>query len=304
MKTASPLIVSIVLALPAGASWAQAPRPAANASPANGQAAKPSQALLDRGKYLMEGIVACGNCHVARDDKGQPLKDKGLSGGMLFDLPGMKAYAANITPDPDTGIGKWTDAQLAKAIREGVRPNGTLIGPPMPIEFYRHMSDEDLRAIVAYLRVQPPVRNEVAKSAYSMPLPASYGPPVGQVKAPPRAEKVKYGEYLAQIGHCMECHTPRNDKGMLQMGSLGAGGQVFPGPWGQSISRNLTPHETGLKAWSDAEIARAIRTGVRKDGQPLKPPMAFDWYKNINEADMSALIAYLRSLKPLPTAAK
>ena len=77
---------------------------------------------LERGKYLMEGVVACGNCHFARGPQGQPLADKGLSGGMLFDEPPFKAYASNITPDADTGIGKWTDAQLAKAIREGVRP--------------------------------------------------------------------------------------------------------------------------------------------------------------------------------------
>jgi len=80
----------------------------------------------------------------------------------------------------------------------------------------------------------------------------------------------------------------------------GAGGNPFKGPWGVSVSRNLTPHESGLKGWTDAEIARAIREGVRKDGSPLKPPMAYGWYKNISDGDMKALIAYLRSLKPLP----
>src|SRR5215217_3007870 len=101
-------------------------------------------ALMDRGKYLMEGAVACGNCHFPRDDKGQLLRSRGLSGGFLFDEPPFKAYAANITPDKETGIGKWTDAQLAKAIREGVRPDDSVIGPPMPTEFYRHLSDRDL----------------------------------------------------------------------------------------------------------------------------------------------------------------
>lgn len=131
-----------------------------------------------------------------------------------------------------------------------------------------------------------------------MPLPPSYGPAVIQVKAPAAGNKIKHGEYLANIGHCMECHTPRNDQGMLQRGSLGAGGQVFKGPWGASVSRNLTPHETGLKDWSDEQIAKAIREGVDRTGQPYKPPMAFGFYKNINDADMSALIAYLRALKP------
>lgn len=131
---------------------------------ATGPASAQKDARIERGRYLMDSVVACGNCHVARGEKGAPLFDKGLSGGMVFDIPGMKAVASNITPDPETGIGKWTDAQLAKAIREGVRPDGTIIGPPMPIEFYRDMSDADLAAIVAYLRAQPPVKNAVAKS--------------------------------------------------------------------------------------------------------------------------------------------
>lgn len=273
---------------------------AASASPALAQ----KQTPLERGKYLMESIVACGNCHLQRGPQGEPLFDKGLSGGMVFDEPPFKAYAANITPDRDTGIGKWTDAQLAKAIREGVRPDKSIIGPPMPFEFYRHLSDADLAAIIAYLRAQPAVANAVPKSKYNIPLPPNYGPAVKNVKAPPAADKIKYGEYLAQIGHCMECHTPRDDKGAPKAGQLGAGGMVFKGPWGESVSRNLTPHESGLKNWTDAQIAKAIREGVDRDGKPYKPPMGFAFYKNINDADMAALIAYLRSLKAQAWAAK
>jgi mono/diheme cytochrome c family protein len=253
---------------------------------------------IERGKYLMESVVACGNCHVARGPQGQPLFDKGLSGGTRFDEAPFKAYAANITPDPETGIGKWTDAQLAKAIREGIRPDKTLIGPPMPIEFYRHISDADLAAIIAYLRAQPPVKNQVPKSQYNMPLPPAYGPPITSVAMPGRENQVRYGEYLANIGHCMECHTPRSPQGTLVREKLGAGGQAFNGPWGQSVSRNLTPDASGLKNWSDAEIAKAIRTGTDREGHPYKPPMAFDFYKNINDRDMAALIAYMRSLQP------
>jgi len=286
MNTISRLALSALVASNMSAAWAQKPSP------------------LERGKYLMEGVVACGNCHMARGDKGQPLPDKGLSGGMLFDDPAFKVYAANITPDPETGIGKWTDAQLGKAIREGVRPGKPIIGPPMPIEFYRNMSDADLAAIIAYLRAQPAVRNEVPKPQYNIPLPVSYGPAVKSVKAPPASNKVKYGEYLANIGHCMHCHTLPGDKGLVQRDKLGAGGQVFDGPWGASVSRNLTPHETGLKNWSDAQIATVLHEGVDRDGKHYKPPMAFDFYKNINDVDTSALIAYLRSLKPHAFAGK
>jgi mono/diheme cytochrome c family protein len=101
----------------------------------------------------------------------------------------------------------------------------------------------------------------------------------------------------------MDCHTPRDAKGMSEHDKLGAGGMVFKGPWGESTSRNLTPHETGLKNWTDAQIIKAVREGVDRDGKPYKPPMAFGFYKNISDADMGALIAYLRSLKPQTFAA-
>jgi len=284
MNTLSRQFFAALLATAAAAAWAQKP------------------ALLERGKYLMEGVVACGNCHIPRNDKGQLQRDKGLSGGLLLDIAPFKAYPANITPDPDTGIGKWTDAQLAKAIREGVRPDKSLIGPPMPIEFYRDMADDDLAAIIAYLRAQPAVKNVVPRSTYRIPLPPSYGPPVGKVKAPARRDKLKYGQYLVTIGHCMECHTPRNEKGELVRAKLGAGGQVIEGPWGKTVSRNLTP--AGLKDWTDAQIAKAIREGLDRTGQHYRPPMAYEFYSHINDADISAMIAYLRSLKPQPMATK
>ena len=263
-------------------------------------AAAPDARLLERGAYLMSGIVACGNCHVARE-KGKPLFDRGLSGGMVFDEEPFKAYASNITPDAETGIGKWSEAQLIKAIREGIRPDGSVIGPPMPIAFYRGLADDDVKAIVAWLRAQPPVKNSVPKSEYRIKLPPNYGPPIqAPVAAPAPKDTLRYGAYLAgALGHCMDCHSPWV-KGIPDMTRVGAGGNPFKGPWGVAVSRNLTPHDSGLKGWSDAEIARAIREGVRRDGSPLKPPMAFGWYKNINDADMRALTAYLRSLKPLP----
>jgi mono/diheme cytochrome c family protein len=250
---------------------------------------------VERGRYLAEGVLACGNCHGARGPQGQPIPERGLSGGMPFVEEGMKAYAANITPDADTGVGRWTDAQLAKAIREGIRPDNSVIGPPMPIPFYRNLSDTDLRDVIAYLRALPPVKNAVVKSHYEFPLPPNYGPAVANVQAPAKADKVAYGKYLTDVGHCMDCHTPR-DKGMLVMSGWGAGGQIFKGPWGASVSRNLTPHETGLKGWTDAQVEAAIRTGKDRSGQPYKPPMAFDYYRNLDADDMGAVIAYLRTL--------
>lgn len=256
---------------------------------------------VERGRYLVETIAACGNCHTPRGPGGVTQADKALAGGFVFDEPPFTAVSSNITPDRETGIGAWTDAQIAKAIREGIRPDGSLIGPPMPFEVYRHLSDSDVAAIVAYLRTVPAVNNKVAKSVYRIPLPPAYGPPVGSVPDVPRTDKVKYGEYLAgPVGHCMECHTPLVQGGRRDWARIGQGGQEFKGPWGVSVARNLTPHRAdGLGDWTDAEIKTAIRTGVAKGGTRLAPPMGFEYYAKITDSDLDAIVAYLRQLKPL-----
>jgi len=260
-------------------------------------AAARAETPLERGRMLVEGVVACGTCHSPLDATGTPLPGRALAGRLVEDIPAFRAVAPNITPDAATGIGSWTDAQLAKAIREGIRPDGTLIGPPMPFAFYRGLGDADLAAIIAYLRSLPAVAQAHERSTYRIPLPPAYGPPVASVTAPPEADRVATGAYLAgPLGHCLDCHTPMLEGGERDMTKRGAGGQVFEGPWGQSVAANITP--THLGAWSDAEIERAIRTGVSRDGRRLSPPMGFAYYANITPAQMAALIAYLRSLPP------
>lgn len=251
----------------------------------------------ERGKMLVEGIAGCGNCHTPRGPDG-PLPGMTLAGNnVVEDNPAFRGVAANITPDKETGIGAWTDAQIAKAIREGLRPDGSLIGPPMPINFYRGIGDEDLAAIVAYLRSVPPVHNVSEKSTYHIKLPPAYGPPVEHVVPPPESDKVAYGAYLAgPLGHCLECHTPLLEGGKRDMAHPGKGGQVFSGPWGKAIAANITPSR--LDEWSDAEIERAIRTGISRDGHKLKPPMGYAYYANIPPAQMQALVAFIRSLPP------
>ncbi|HYH36842.1 MAG TPA: c-type cytochrome [Azospirillum sp.] len=255
---------------------------------------------LERGAYLMNGIVACGNCHTPQGPDG-PLPGMELAGGLRMEDAPFTAHTSNLTPDAKTGLGRWSDAEIVTAIREGRRPDGRLIGPPMPVEFYRGISDGDAMAIVAYLRQVKAVENPVPKSEYRMPLPPSWGPPVGSVPEVPRTDPVKYGEYLAgPLGHCMECHTPRLADGRLDRTRWGAGGMPFPGPWGVSVSRNLTSDpEDGLGKWTDSQIKTAITTGVRPDGTRLAPPMAFHFYKTIRDEDLTALVAYLRTLPPL-----
>jgi mono/diheme cytochrome c family protein len=256
-----------------------------------------SESPLERGDYLINGIVACGNCHTPQGPGG-PVAGMELAGGLVIEEPELTVITPNITPDPKTGIGKWSDEEIITAIREGRRPDGSIIGPPMPIALYREMSDVDARALVAYLRQVPPVRNAVRKNAYPFPLPASYGPPVGSVPEVPRHDPVRYGAYLAgPLGHCIACHTPMVDLEADYAHRLGAGGNEYLGPWGVSTSRNITPD--GIGDWSDGQVRLAITEGIGVEGSPLLPPMAFSYYNTLSEADLDALVAYLRSLPPV-----
>jgi mono/diheme cytochrome c family protein len=265
-----------------------------------GAAADRPETPLERGTYLMRSVVACGNCHTPQGPDG-PVEGMELAGQKVVEDDSMTAFAPNITPDPETGIGKWSDEEIIKAVREGFRPDGTIIGPPMPIEMYRDMSDADVKAIVSYLRTVPAVRNTVEKSTYKFPLPPTYGPQVVSVAEPPHDDKVKWGEYLVTIGHCMACHSPIVNGGPDIVHQMGAGGQKIPGPWGIAVTPNITPHEDGIKDWSDEDIKRAITEGVRPDGSKLSPPMAFAYYRNISPEDQDAIVAYLRTIPPKPS---
>ena len=261
-----------------------------------------AETLLERGTYLMKGIVACGNCHTPGSLEGKPDHSRDLAGGTKWDEKPFTVYAANLTPDKETGLGNWTDAEIIRAIREGKSRDGRTLGPPMPFELYRRMSDRDVRAIVAYLRTRKPVRSKVPAPVYRIPLPPAYGPPVKSVPEVSRADKVKYGEYLAgPLGHCIECHTPFAGPGRRDFKNrLGAGGFHLVGGFGENHSANITPDkETGIGTWTDRQIKVAVKLGQRANGAPMGPPMGYSYYQNIKDADMNAIIAYLRSLKPV-----
>ncbi|HEX6997659.1 MAG TPA: c-type cytochrome [Gammaproteobacteria bacterium] len=258
--------------------------------------------MLARGKYLVETVAGCGNCHTPHNPDGTLNQEMALSGAFVIEEPAFKAYARNITPDMETGIGSWSEDDIVKALREGVRPDGTMLGPPMSFLFYRNMSDTDAYAIAAYIKTVKPIRNEVPESEYRIPL-MPYGPPVSNVPDVPRDDPVKYGEYLAgPIGHCMDCHT-RYKEGQIQWNLPGLGGNAYANVFGlgwTAVSANITP--TTLGEWTDEEIKRAITQGISRDGRKLLPAMPFELYRNIAESDLDALIAYLRSLKPLTEA--
>ena len=259
-----------------------------------------AQTPVERGNYLVNGVLTCGNCHTPRAKGGVFDMARQLSGGpQVFDEPSFTVRGANITPDKETGIGSWSDADIKRALVEGHRPNGTQLAPIMPYAFYKVFTTSDLDAIVAYLRSVPAVSNKVAPPVYKSALHADIPPGAEkQMTAAEMTDAARRGFYLVTTGHCMECHTPEVNH-RLNFADLGKGGREFKGPWGLSVSRNITSHKTaGIGAWSDAEVKAAITKGVRKDGTKLKPPMAFELYATMTDIDLSAIITYLRTVPP------
>ena len=271
-------LIAAVLVAVAGSAWAQTG--------------------VERGKYLVNTILTCQNCHTPKGERGAPIFERDLSSGLSWDEPPFKVTASNITQDKETGIGSWTDDQIRTALRKGTRPNGVHLAAIMPSDFYEILTPGDLDSIVAYLRTVKPVQQTFPSPVYRIALPRNIPP--GAEKSfteADMADKVKKGFYLVTIGHCMECHTPMGPKGRDFVNDYGKGGFDFPGPWGKSTSRNITSHkEKGIGGWTDAQIKAAITDGVRPDGSRLKPPMGFAFYKNMTADDLDAIVAYLRTV--------
>jgi mono/diheme cytochrome c family protein len=263
-----------------------------------------AQSPVERGSYLVNSVGACGNCHTPRQ-QGVPDLSKRLSGGFqTFDEPWFTVKGANITPDKETGIGNWSDADLRKALLEGVRPNGVQLAPVMPYGFYKIMAPADIDAIIAYLRSVPAVRNEVPAPQYKAQQVAARPP--GADKPMSEADlkdPVKRGFYLSSIAHCMACHSRVSEAAPPDFKSAyGKGGREFRGPFGTSVAANISAHpKAGLGGWSDAELRRALTEGVSRDGRKLKPPMIdyVAYYKTWSPEDVDALIAWIRTIPPI-----
>jgi mono/diheme cytochrome c family protein len=256
------------------------------------------QSPVERGSYLVNGLMTCNNCHTPIGPTG-PQFDKALSGGLRFNDEFADVTAANITPDMETGIGKWSVDDIKKTLVTGVRPSGAALANAMPTAFYPVLTGRDLDAIAAFLKSVKPVSNAVRAPVYKQAFTREEVPgATKQMSEADFGDKVKHGFCLATIAHCMECHTPETG-GHNDFNVMGKGGREFKGPWGVSVSRNLTSSKTaGLGAWSDADIKRAITQGVDKDGNHLKPPMGFGYYAKMTDGDLDDIVAWVRTLPP------
>ena len=270
---------------------------------AEAQVTPPSAAEVTRGRYMFGATGGCG-CHTV--PKGQP-----NAGGRKYEGAFGTVYSSNITPDRQTGIGGWTDEQIMTAIRLGRRPNGERLLPVHPFPIFNGMAEEDLRAIVAFLRTTKPVsrQNQPKKLVplfESVFLPAWLAAFAPRETPPPKAPTtgVARGEYLVKaVGHCGECHTPRTMTMASDNSRFLAG--TPKGPEDQAMP-NITPdRETGIGKWSVEEIADYLGSGNKPDGDVAGGLMAevidgtLAGYKDLNKPDLLAIAQYLKTIPPV-----
>ena len=257
---------------------------------------------LVRGRYLVNGIGECFACHSPSNLNAPgwpPVRGKegsGIDYG-FWGFPGE--VAPNLTPDRETGIGNWTDDMLARAIREGVAHDGHLLNQTiMPYEFYQSMSDEDLASIIVYLRFLPPIRNTLPPRTSKNTVPFCAVPIYAPIPQPDVSTPVKRGAYLVQLGACQWCHTPHDDDLRRLAGLEFAGGDLNTTPFSQASSANLTPDPSGISYYDEAQFLKTMHVG-KVGARKISPLMPWWYFGQMNDDDLKAIFAYLRTLKPI-----
>jgi mono/diheme cytochrome c family protein len=304
------VVLSVVVAVIAvGLPAAVGIRPfiGANARPLTNRTFDRTPERLERGKYLVTSAhPPCVLCHSPLDTTGGGLRVKeGMwMAGRNWEPDGVPFVTApNLTPDPETGIGTWTDDQLARAIREGIGHDGRTLFPIMPYEKFRNMTDEDLASIVVYLRSLPPVRNPLPKS--NVPFPVKYlinsvPQPIASPVTADLSTQEKRGRYNVEVlGICGDCHTPRDDRGNLVPGMELAGGTPLPyGDRKAVASANITPAVNGIPYYTEDLFIEAIRTGKVRSRQ-LDEMMPTHYFRTMTDQDLKDIFAYLKTVTPV-----
>lgn len=265
--------------------------------------------IIEKGAYLAYGPAHCAYCHTTAEawprlDAGERLP---MSGGLEFALPFGAVYSENITPDPETGIGSATDGQLARMLRHNVRVDGRVA---MPFMEFQNLSDEDVVALISFLRSQEPVRNVVPAARLNLMgkaimtflvKPLDGDPPA---TAPAEEATIVRGEYLVNnVANCVGCHTNRSMTDGSYTGPRLAGGFVMMSetdPTHGFVTPNLTPDpETGRIAnWSEDQFLARFRAGAQLEGSA----MPWNAYRRMSDTDIRAVYRYLRSLDAVSNA--
>lgn len=261
-------------------------------------------ARQERGKYLVESVAGCFDCHSEKDwnAPGAPPVQGKAGAGKDWSVDGMPwLVVSNITPDRETGAGDWTDDMLVRAIREGIGHDGRALFPVMPYLSYREMSDEDVASVVVYLRSLAPVRNPLPQTTIPFPLSrlilSAPAPVTEIVPQPDSSDAFKRGAYLVGLSGCAGCHTPQDD-GRVIAGLEFSGGYLLKYPGGEVISANITPHATGIEYYDEQLFLEMMRTGHVR-ARTLNAVMPWFYFRGMRDEDLKAVFAYLRTLKPV-----
>jgi mono/diheme cytochrome c family protein len=269
---------------------------------------------LDRGRYLVEHVAGCIDCHSKRDFtkySGPVVAGTEYGGGLVFDehfgLPGI-IYGRNISSDVETGIGAWTDEEIMRAITQGINKNGDTLFPLMPYTNYNRMAKEDLLSIIAFIRTVKPIKNEVPTRALKIPIALAYPakflqPSVDNNPMPAETDLAKYGEYLITFADCGTCHSPLTAHGP-DMSRMYAGGYTFVLPTNKVTSANITPDTaTGIGSWTEERFLAKFTTyrdPKNYDYDPGKQNtiMPLSVLAGMTDNHLRAIYAYLRTVRP------
>ena len=259
---------------------------------------------VKRGAYLF-AAADCAGCHTDVKSNGKP-----LAGGRALATPFGTFYAPNITPDPQNGIGSWTEAQFHRALREGIDQHGRYMFPVFPFPSFTGLTDADVADLYAYLKTQQPVPQPNKPHQVTPPFGFRFGLVFwrllffkeGPWQPDPERDAVwNRGSYLANaVAHCGECHTPRNFLGAMKT-SLAFSGNP-KGPDGQKAP-NITPDpKRGIGTWSLEEIETVLKTGQLPIFDFVGSGMAevVKGTSQLTDEDRHAIAVYLKSLKPVP----
>ena len=259
--------------------------------------------LITKGQYIFALAGGCA-CHT---------EPKGIqhAGGRAFPVPFGTVYSTNITQDKETGLGDWTDQQISDAIVKGTRPDGSRVLPVMPYEAYSGMAQDDLKALIAYLRTLKPVKKATPQMKSWVPFNRSLGVPLwlklfGNFSSPlaqASQEGIERGRYLVEhVSLCIDCHTPRNFIGVPNRSMYLAGAGKKIGPLGQAVP-NITPDkDTGISEWKREDITGVLLTGTKPDLDNIQGLMAEvieQGYKHMTKQDALAIADYVKSVRPI-----
>ena len=266
-----------------------------------------SDALLQQGEYIYRA-TACQGCHTDAKQHG-----KLLAGGHALTTPFGTFYTPNITPDIETGIGRWSEQDFIRAMRVGISPSGDHYYPTFPYTAYTKLTDDDLRALWAFLKAQKPVKQTnrnhdlnwmVRSRSFVGTWKRLYFTPSVYQADSAKSATWNRGAYLADAAaHCGECHTPRNQWGGIKANLRYAG--AGEGPGGGVVS-NITPDKkTGIGNWRPSELVEYMATGLTPDGDSAGDLMADvidNSLKYLSKEDLAAIAEYVLSLPPVENA--